>query len=551
MAAWAFFIAVQLRGGLALPLRLAASAKANPHTVQWISTQASTILAFFSTLLFSWGVRRSITLHLRKDGMSLAICVSFVKISSRWFILNPMKPKCSLMAIVIIILTGLIALNLIVHFTQAESLNNASALLREMQKNTALNECVWNGASRPAFIVGQSESGYAAVKGDLSFPATFNLIDQAFSRSTGGILSLTLSPLNSSTWFRSTKTLQTTIKPEWDIPRSLTSSYLLIQQGFTADVSCKLWDPAGATMPPISIRNTTVEAWNDTTVGTSDIYFATMHSDCANPQFLNWTEAYTLIDQPNYLSMIACPSQNDYSAGQDGLYQSMKTIVCSLSPKITNDSVIDVAIATQSSGVVADISGPATFSAVTALHDMVYFSQAIVSNSIGYKVRALLEEVDGYTITDNTTLRTTEEYIRRVTKYSASLRTPCLSSRTEFLDALPSTMNVSTGEMFRSETIGWIPAAPVTILELLPGTVVAVLTIYCVVMAIWQHAGDPEGEDFYPSDPMHLVAASAAGGLTDVLIGMKEEDIRPTGGINVSLGTTTKRRAAFIANRTI
>jgi hypothetical protein len=40
-------------------------------------------------------------------------------------------------------------------------------------------------ANGPAFIVGQTESGYAAVKGDLSLPATFNVMDQAFNRSTG------------------------------------------------------------------------------------------------------------------------------------------------------------------------------------------------------------------------------------------------------------------------------------------------------------------------------------------------------------------------------
>jgi hypothetical protein len=38
---------------------------------------------------------------------------------------------------------------------------------------------------------------------------------------------------------------------------------------------------------------------------------------------------------------------------------------------------------------------------------MVYFSQAIVSNSMGDKARALIQEVDGDTFTDNTTLRIT------------------------------------------------------------------------------------------------------------------------------------------------
>jgi hypothetical protein len=39
-------------------------------------------------------------------------------------------------------------------------------------------------AKLPAFVVGQTESGYTAVKGNLSFPATFTLMDQPFNLST-------------------------------------------------------------------------------------------------------------------------------------------------------------------------------------------------------------------------------------------------------------------------------------------------------------------------------------------------------------------------------
>ncbi|KAJ7342990.1 hypothetical protein DFH08DRAFT_963010 [Mycena albidolilacea] len=289
--------------------------------------------------------------RLRRDGMPLGTLVSFIKISSRSFIVDLKKPAFTLMAAVMIILTGvqttgwsaLITPRAIIVRTPliGHEIDLSSALLREMQNNTALNDCV-TSTSQSAFI------------------------------------------------------------------------------------------------------NTTVEAWNDTTIGASNIYFATMHSDCANPQFLNWTEAYTLADQPNYLSMIACLSQNDYSAwfGRDGLYQFMKMIFCSLSPKITNTSVtysdvINVAIDTYSGGVAADVSRPTTFSAVTALYDMVYFSRAIVSNSMEDKVRALIQEVDGDTFTDNTTLRVMEEYIRGVTEYSASVLRACLSSSTDFSDALP------------------------------------------------------------------------------------------------------------------
>jgi hypothetical protein len=40
-------------------------------------------------------------------------------------------------------------------------------------------------ASLAAFMVGQTESGYTAVQGDLGFPAIFTMMDQPFNLSTG------------------------------------------------------------------------------------------------------------------------------------------------------------------------------------------------------------------------------------------------------------------------------------------------------------------------------------------------------------------------------
>ncbi|KAJ7755780.1 hypothetical protein B0H14DRAFT_2635254 [Mycena olivaceomarginata] len=150
---------VQSQGSIALPPHLAASAKANPHIVGWISTQISTIFAFLSTL----------------DGMRLATFVSFFKMPTGSFIFEFQNPTFTLMAIVIIILTGV-------------------------------------------QTVGQQACIY------------------------WGILLLTLLLLKSSTWFPGTTTLPATIETVWDLPHSVTSKYLLVQQGigFIADVSCEV-----------------------------------------------------------------------------------------------------------------------------------------------------------------------------------------------------------------------------------------------------------------------------------------------------------------------
>lgn len=105
-------------------------------------------------------------------------------------------------------------------------------------------------------------------------------------------------------------------------------------------------------------------------------------------------------------------------------------------------------------------------------------------------------------------------------------------------------MSISTNGTFYTETIGWIHTSPVTLLELIPGTVVAILTIYTVIVAVAQHAGDQKGDNFDPSDVTHLVAASAAGGLSDVFLGAREQ--HSVDDDNVFLSTIPGRGPALI-----
>ncbi|KAJ6540707.1 hypothetical protein B0H19DRAFT_1269254 [Mycena capillaripes] len=222
MVAWGFFGFLQLRRGVALPSRTAAWAKANPHTVEWISTQIATILAFFSTFLFAWSVRQSITLHLHGDDMALVSFISYIKISTRSLILNPRRRKLSLMSIVIVILTGvqtagwsaLITPRVVVITTPliGHEIDLSNSLFSQLPDHPRLSYCV-GSTKLPSFIVDQAESGYTAMQGDLSIPAILTVMDQSFNISTGGISPLPLSPVNASTWFQDATTIPTTVKP--------------------------------------------------------------------------------------------------------------------------------------------------------------------------------------------------------------------------------------------------------------------------------------------------------------------------------------------------
>ncbi|KAF7343703.1 hypothetical protein MSAN_01950400 [Mycena sanguinolenta] len=568
--AWGFFCFLELRRGVALPSQWAAWAKANPHTVQWISTQIATILAFFSTLLFAWGVRQSITLHLHGDGMALVTFVSFIKISTRSLILNPRRRKLSLISIAIIILTGvqtagwsaLITPRAVVISTplMGREINLSSPLFNQIH-NDGLDWCVVHSTKQPAFIVSQLESGYTAVEGDLSFPTILTVMDQTFNSSTGGILPLNSLPINASALFQNATTIPATIIPTQDLPEALDSSYSFSQQGFTADVSCEFWDSEDETIPNLFWQNNTVSEWNGQQYYLpGNITFWSLYSDCEADYggvYFNWSTAYTETEQPNYVLTIACPYQESYKlifdGGRDGLYGFMGTTVCTVVPKITNVEVSysDVInITTLPGDTIANITGAPALAALTTLFNMGYFSQSTVSNSMGDRLRSLITEQDGDIFMRNTTLRATEEFIRGVTEWSASVFRACLWSNGNFSDALPSITNLSASGTFYSDSIGWIHASPITWLELIPGTIVAILTIFTVVLGVAHHAGDVRGEFFDPSDALHLVTASASGGLNEVFTGPRQDAVRETENVNVRLGTIPGRGPVLIRSTT-
>ncbi|KAF7326456.1 hypothetical protein MVEN_02616200 [Mycena venus] len=291
-----------------------------PHIVDWITTIIATILAFLTTSMFSFGIRKCIALHLHD------ICpLAYSGARSR-------RRKLGLISIVIFILAGGVQTAGWKALITPYSIDAHGPLVGDEID-----------LSRPvaSFIVGQTDSGYTAVKGDLGVPATFTMMDP-----DAGILPLTLESRNASTWFVNTTTIPTTLRSIANLPPGLSSWYSLTQRGFTADVSCNYWDPEDATVPPILISNTTVKDWNNVERLIDNITFSDLYSSCQVDEQVsqsNWSRAYTAYEQPNYLLMIACPSKDNYklifNTHPSGLYRFLSTTVCVLTPKITNVEV--------------------------------------------------------------------------------------------------------------------------------------------------------------------------------------------------------------------
>jgi hypothetical protein len=86
-----------------------------------------------------------------------------------------------------------------------------------------------------------------------------------------------------------------------------------------------------------------------------------------------------------------------------------------------------------------------------------------------------------------------------------------------------------------SNTVGWLQALPVTLLELIPGLLIAIFTIYAIITTLAYNSVDPTNEVFNPSDPLHLMAALAAGYLHNVFTGTRMENLMAVEEANVFL----------------
>jgi hypothetical protein len=106
-------------------------------------------------------------------------------------------------------------------------------------------------------------------------------------------------------------------------------------------------------------------------------------------------------------------------------------------------------------------------------------------------------------------------------------------------------MSIPSEGVFHSEFAGWTHVSSATFWVLLPGTFVAISTILIVLVAVAHHAGDPEGEPFDPTNAMHLVSASAAGGLDKVFTDANASGIKAVEGVNIVLEAVDGCRPAL------
>ncbi|KAJ6529123.1 hypothetical protein DFH09DRAFT_1185237 [Mycena vulgaris] len=567
MMGWGLFAVVEHHGQVALPFTAALWVENHPQSVTLVATLISTVLAYCSTLLFSFAVRKSILLHLYRpmalDTLSAAVNISAGSPAAfhRW------NWKWPLTSWIFLTMTGfqtsgwstlITPVRILIPTSLAGSeLDLSSPILQQMAINGEYEDCMWGANLYGSVMAGAQESGYAATKSFFGFPATLTLMDQSFNMSTGGILATHLTDVNASTWFANMTVLPATTRSTSPLPsHSFSTNYSMVQQGFTADVSCNFRQIG----PDVEWLNDTVKDWeNGSPQPLGGVQWVEMKSNCPIQGGLNLTNVFT-DSSFTYVALIACapaPGTHDnytliFRAGgwYDWINGGLDYVTCELSPKTTTvfANYAGLINTTSHSFETTPASGgPAGLFSVYSLIAMVEMTQGRTSNVVGDHFYSIASEPNW---NDTKTLRMMEQYVKGVVEYSGSVLRACLSGKTtSFPDGVPSNMTIPTNGTFYTETLGWTYSSGSTLFVLVPGTFIALISIFLVVVTLYRHSGyllTPEAHSFDPSDPLHLMAVAAPGGLPGVFRGLEKKDMKTSGSMRVVLGSIPGHGPALV-----
>ncbi|KIK75814.1 hypothetical protein PAXRUDRAFT_18663 [Paxillus rubicundulus Ve08.2h10] len=119
--------------------------------------------------------------------------------------------------------------------------------------------------------------------------------------------------------------------------------------------------------------------------------------------------------------------------------------------------------------------------------------------------------------------RTQENYWRGVIEFAATFLRAGYSAQGAFQDGIPSNMTSTLNGTMSVLTMGWANRGPIYIFSILPLGIVTLLTVMTAIYSLvqsWKERHDPwKQTSFDVSDTLHLIMASAEGGLTSKLWG--------------------------------
>ncbi|KDQ51038.1 hypothetical protein JAAARDRAFT_199429 [Jaapia argillacea MUCL 33604] len=607
--AWGFYGAIVRYNQITLPDKLATTTLTYPRSTTAVVTTIATILSIVSSLLCSRAVRYLLASRLisHKPVSFFSLNVG-IELSKKSFVLNPRHPWWALgTAVVVIALSSQtagwttlltptpITVERSIHGTE---LNIGSPAFREfVEARYPAGDYYDYEAGAGSSLAGDviwlptDISGIASAGRRFGIPNIINYNLVAFNISTGGILPTGSSQtvgFNHGIYASGLNFVGGPILSNFTMQgpphaTGFTSNYSLLQQGFSADVSCE--QPSEDYIGPPTL-NTSSYTFPITPRGPGDTD-ASLRNYTQWSWFLNCAVGTV---PPDYNQVTAnntdgifwgsvCPFQNTSStntsghdssshlavmAGGGNSYNFLNGTICTIKPKLTTVRVDYTSVVNISETVTSQTHVPIDFNSqyniskfdigqYTARTFMALFygSQSLWGNSIGNGISSVYssqpQSQNGTSQEQEALLNgILEDYLRGLVEFAATdLRSGFSTSGVFPDDKIPENMTVSYNGTLFAGTMGWQHhESSISFFILIPMTVTAILSIVMVCLSLKYRQGyedvtvrgkNGSPESFDPTHALHLILASSGRGLADAF---DSEDFTRNEGMALRLRST-------------
>ncbi|TFK63112.1 hypothetical protein BDN72DRAFT_902668 [Pluteus cervinus] len=587
---WTFYAITRIQP-IALPLTLAQAYYDEPKTFTFVVTLISSGMSIVTAYLYSLAIQHLLTMALHNP-ISLFAMSSGIAVGGRAPIMNFGNPMWTITSTVCVIALGaqtagwatLLApqpIQLEFHIEGSElDLSNPSfwevafgasttpivgfiqglifslqcvGLLAVTPSRLAPSHTRYRAVRRtPTFtdvilnsVPLMQTSGVSSIYASLGSPTILNYNKVSFLGRTGGILPATLynmsSPIHTSDMLPTTAAI---LDPPNIIPSGTARNYTIIQQGFTANISCKIVEDLSQISPVITTINLTApDAEPDAPPTAVHVFYGVQCPD--NADLVNSSSALGYPSENGTLSTVFsafCVLEMDTSVPDSpvletlafiqgtGSYDWIPLTSCTIMPYIMSQSVTYTAQMGISDSSASDLGNlqewPSyinmgsqsneqqlpTFGVVPVLLLQITFalSQNILTDVIG-------DSLSKFRTTANTSTLL-EAYLSGVFELGATLlRTSFSESGNPFRSA--DEFTTSLNGTFVVETIGWKQQARDIPVSLIAPTAILLLSIAVVVFTRIRFPNSYENQNrFDPGNVSHIIRA--AGGF----IGVKGPD---------------------------
>lgn len=563
---YGFLGAVLYYGYLPPPDRVSNLWKHYPQELTMVVTLIATVLSVTTAMVFTVSVKDALRHRISSRPISLVQLSAGVALAKGSIILRPEHLQLTTMTlfafgILRLLTAGWTTLLTPTYFLWPIEMRGSelditgtafsTLLFQEFQKQglTTIQDNSFEILDIGGMLSGVSAAGYT-----FGLPGTFNFNGAKYNVSTQGIVPV-IEDFSGSDGVPSANGTRlgfsggnVTVNTEQipgkhtsvSIPLGFSRNYSMLQQGLTADVSCQpigsqtqyVWNTGNSSViyaNPAALNNsiTGLRLWNitancGTNTPTTQEY-VTMVDASGNPS----------VSGTGFLPSVVCPGPTDltqtytsFTILSQGFYKYgfLNPSVCEVTPLLTtvrakysNDLISSEVISSipfrpENEQLLTFVVGVAMFQSIN--------SQGLASSAIGDTLYSIYSSTTNTSIDDNLGNQTQvykelEEYWRGVVEFSATFLRSGFMVVGSFPDnTIPEDLSSPVNGTMYISTIGWTQQSATYLLAIIPITIITILTVACALYSILQ----PEKKDtgkrpFDASNPLHLIMASAAGGM--------------------------------------